>query len=184
MKATDTLRDEHSAVRLMLEIMEAVSVRIKAGQSVQRQDLDDMIGFLSVFVDQCHHVKEEQMLFPELELVGITKNGGPIGVMLAEHQLGREYIRNINRELLNYGSADPSQLTELTGSMQAYIELLNEHIHKENDILLEMADRLLSDEVQERLYYQFEEIEENVIGAGKHEKLHELLEKLSNIYLT
>ena len=184
MKATDTLRDEHSAVRLMLEIMEAVSVRIKAGQSVQRQDLDDMIGFLSVFVDQCHHVKEEQMFFPELELVGITKNGGPIGVMLAEHQLGREYIRNINRELLNYGSADTSQLTELTGSMQAYIELLNEHIHKENDILLEMADKLLSDEAQDRLYCQFEEIEENVIGAGKHEELHQMLERLSNIYLT
>ena len=85
---------------------------------------------------------------------------------------------------MNYGSADPSQLTELTGSMQAYIELLNEHIHKENDILLEMADKLLSDEAQDRLYCQFEEIEENVIGAGKHEELHQMLERLSNIYLT
>lgn len=184
MKATDILRDEHNAVKLMLEIMEAMSVRMTARQSVQRQDLDNVIDFLNVFVDQCHHAKEEQMLFPELEAVGIPKNGGPIGVMLAEHELGREYIRNINKELLNYGSADPSQLTELTGYVEAYIELLNEHIHKENDILFEMADKLLSDEVQDRLYYQFEELEENVIGFGKHEELHKMLDKLSNIYLT
>ncbi|MDY9921058.1 MAG: hemerythrin domain-containing protein [Synergistota bacterium] len=184
MKATDTLRTEHLAVSLMLEIMEAISVRITAGQSVQRQDLDNMIDFLSVFVDQCHHAKEEQILFPELELAGIAKNGGPIGVMLAEHDLAREYIRIVKKELLNYGSADPSQLTDLTGSMQAYIELLNEHTHKENEILFEMADKLLSEEVQDRLYYQFEELEEEVIGLGKHEELHKILEKMSAVYLT
>lgn len=184
MRATDTLRTEHRAVCLMLEIMEAVSVRITAGQSVQRQDLEDMIEFLKVFVDRCHHAKEEQILFPELELVGIPNNGGPISVMLAEHELSREYIRNINRELLNYGSADPLHLTEMTGNMRAYIELLNDHIRKENDVLFEMADKLLSEEVQESLYCQFEEIEENVIGPGMHEEFHHMLEKMRNIYLT
>ena len=184
MKATDALRTEHRAVSLMLEIMEAISVRINSGQSVQRQDLDNMIDFLSVFVDQCHHAKEEQILFPELELAGLGKNEGPIGAMLAEHELGREYVRIIKKGLLNYGSADPSQLKDITNSMQAYIELLNEHIHKENDILFEMADKLLSNEDQDRIYYQFEELEEEVIGLGKHEELHKMLDKLSNIYLT
>lgn len=184
MKAIDTLRAEHRDISLMLEIMEAMSVRINSGQIVQRQDLDNMTDFLSVFVDQCHHAKEEQMLFPELELAGIPRNGGPIGLMMEEHELGREYVRNMNRELLDYGNSGPSKLKELTGNMEAYIELFNEHINKENEILFRMADKLFSEEVQDRLYYQFEELEENVIGVGKHEELHEILEKMSNVYLT
>ena len=183
MKATDTLRHEHEAVKLMLQIMEAVSTKIASGQSVQHQDLDNMIDFFKVFVDRCHHGKEEELLFPLLEKAGMSKDAGPIGLMLAEHAQGREYIRNISLGLLDYQSGDLSNLTELTKNMQVYIELLNEHVHKENEVLLVMADKLLTEEIQERLYCQFEDLEENVIGLGKHEELHVMLEKMSDNYL-
>ena len=184
MRATDTLRTEHRAVSLMLEIMEAVSVRINSGQSVQRQDLDNMTDFLRVFVDRCHHAKEEEILFPILEEAGIPKTGGPIGVMLAEHEQGREYTRNISRNLINFEAADNSRAMELSNNMKAYIELLDEHILKENDVLFQMADKVLTEEVQEKLYDRFEELEEEVIGLGKHEELHKMLEKMSAVYLT
>jgi len=68
--------------------------------------------------------------------------------------------------------------------MKAYIELLDEHILKENDVLFQMADKVLTEEVQEKLYDRFEELEEEVIGLGKHEELHKMLEKMSAVYLT
>ncbi len=68
--------------------------------------------------------------------------------------------------------------------MKAYIELLDEHILKENDVLFQMADKVLAKEVQEKLYDRFEELEEEVIGLGKHEELHKMLEKMSAVYLT
>ena len=89
MKATEALKHEHEAVKLMMRIMEAISARIRSGLKVQRQDLDNMTDFLRVFVDQCHHAKEEEIFFPVLEEAGIPKTGGPIGVMLAEHEQGR-----------------------------------------------------------------------------------------------
>jgi hemerythrin-like domain-containing protein len=33
--------------------------------------------FLTVFVDKCHHGKEEEFLFPALEAAGIAREGGP-----------------------------------------------------------------------------------------------------------
>ena len=63
-------------------------------------------------------------------------------------------------------------------------ELLDEHILKENDVLFQMADKVLTEEVQEKLYDRFEELEEEVIGLGKHEELHKMLEKMSAVYLT
>ena len=71
MKATDALKKEHEAVRLMMKIMDAACVKINAQQKLQTADIDDMIDFLKVFVDRCHHGKEEQILFPPLELAGV-----------------------------------------------------------------------------------------------------------------
>ena len=48
------------------------------------EHLDQLFEFFGVFVDRCHHGKEEALLFPALEAVGIGNNGGPIGVMLRE----------------------------------------------------------------------------------------------------
>ncbi|NLD05912.1 MAG: hemerythrin [Synergistaceae bacterium] len=183
MKATEALKHEHDAVKLMMRIMETIAGRIKSGQKVPRQDLDNMTDFLKVFVDRCHHGKEEKILFPVLEEAGISKTGGPMCDLLAEHEQGREYTRNISRALINFEATDNSRAMELSGNMKAYIELLNEHILKENDVLFPMADKVLTEEVQGLLYDQFEELEEEVIGIGKHEELHKMLEKMSDTYL-
>ena len=52
-----------------------------------------------MFADKCHHGKEEDVLFPELEKAGIARQGGPIGVMLHEHVSGREFIRRMSEAL-------------------------------------------------------------------------------------
>ena len=183
MKATDVLRNEHEAVRLMLEIMGSAATGISAENKIRTADIDDMIDFLKVFVDKCHHGKEEHILFPKLEESRIPREGGPIGVMLAEHEQGRAFIRNMSSAIADYKNGAESAALLLTENIGAYSELLRGHIDKENNILFEMADSVLSEKVQDELFDRFEELEENVIGAGTHEKLHKRLEELSEYYL-
>ena len=64
MKATEQLKNEHEAVKLMMKILDAACGNLKAGNKPQVADFEDMIDFLKVFVDRCHHGKEEQILFP------------------------------------------------------------------------------------------------------------------------
>jgi hemerythrin-like domain-containing protein len=183
MKATDTLRNEHEAVRLMLEIMDSAAAGISAENKIRTADIDDIIDFLKIFVDKCHHGKEEHILFPKLEESGIPREGGPIGVMLAEHEQGRAFIRNMSSAIADYKNGVESAAASLAENIGAYNELLRGHIDKENNVLFEMADSVLSEEVQDILFDRFEELEENVIGAGTHEKLHKRLETLSEYYL-
>ena len=140
MKATDALKKEHEAVRLMMKIMDAACVKINAQQKLQTADIDDMIDFLKVFVDRCHHGKEEQILFPQLELAGVPKEGGPIGVMLAEHEQGRVCIRNMSQAVVDYKAGNTAAITALVDNIAAYNELLDQHINKENTVLFAMAD--------------------------------------------
>ena len=74
-------------------------------------------------------------------------------------------------------------MTDLVENIRSYAELLEQHINKENNVLFAMADRVLTEETQDELYDKFEELEENIIGKGKHEELHKRLEILSETYL-
>jgi hemerythrin-like domain-containing protein len=58
-------------------------------------DWKKALDFIRHFADECHHFKEEQVLFPAMEEHGIPKEGGPIGMMLIEHEEGRGYVRDM-----------------------------------------------------------------------------------------
>ncbi len=64
-----------------------------------------------------------------------------------------------------------------------YISLMRSHIQKENTVLFPLVDIKLSVSEQKLLYEKFENHEENIIGRGRHEELHNILETLEGKYL-
>ena len=56
------------------------------------------------------------------------------------------------------------------------------HHGKEEDVLFPMADRLVPDDVAAHLAEQFEEIERDRVGVGKHEAYHAMLHNLKDLY--
>ena len=66
---------------------------------------------------------------------------------------------------------------------ESYIKLLTQHIDKENNVLFPMADQRLSQEKQLQMADQFERLEVERIGEGRHEAFHKLLEDLVGIYM-
>jgi hemerythrin-like domain-containing protein len=148
--------------------------RIESGAAVPRDHLAEAVSFLQVFADRCHHGKEETALFPAMERAGVARDNGPIGAMLAEHEQGRALVRRMA------GSLDAG--ADFAAAVRSYVALLTQHISKEDSVLFPLADRLLSLDVRQEMVKTFEEIEENVVGHGRHEQLHALLERLEAEY--
>jgi len=169
-KATQDLRKEHEAILYVLEILDQMIIKEKTEPEMQLRYYDELVYFLKTFVDKCHHGKEENYLFNELVKKGITNEGGPVGVMLQEHEQGREYIARMS-EALEEKSIDGFNLA----AMQ-YRDLLRSHIEKEDNVLFQMADEVMDEQEQELVFQKFEQHEENVIGHGVHEKLHEMID--------
>jgi len=182
MTATEQLRHEHEAIMLVLSILDKFLRRIGDGQEVNPEHFGQVLEFIQVFADKCHHGKEEQFLFPALEAAGIPKTGGPLGVMLGEHEHGRELIRQIAASWQKYQSGDRAAAAGLIASARDYIALLNAHIFKENNILFPMAEARLSADTQEQLLREFDRLEIERIGAGKHEQFHKTLALLEKTY--
>ncbi len=183
MKATDELKKEHEGIKLMLRILGAVADRIEEGTPVPPEDLDAIAEFLSVFADKCHHGKEENHLFPVLEAVGVLREGGPIGVMLQEHAKGRALIAGLKDAVAGYKLKKKDAPGRFVANARQYIELLTQHIEKENGVLFMMADAKLDPGRDDALLEAFEELEHDRIGPGKHEEFHALLERLKKAYL-
>ena len=180
-KATEKLKTEHKIIRLALIILNTLRTQIESEKKVDTENLEKLLEFFSIFADKCHHGKEENFLFPELEKAGIPKESGPIGVMLYEHQSGRHYLRTINESIKNYKSnQDISTLTEIAEAINEYTALLENHIYKENNILFAMADMHLPDEIQQKLSKEFDDFEIDEIGPQKHDEFHHMLHKMKD----
>jgi hemerythrin-like domain-containing protein len=182
MKPTEDLINEHKAIKVMLGIMGKIAENIKNDKRVDTNDVEEIVDFLQIFADKCHHGKEEKVLFPALEAAGIPNENGPIGVMLNEHIIGRSYIREIGTANENYKTGNTESVQLIADSLSGYVDLLQNHILKEENVLFKMADKVLGNKLQDDLYEQFEKIEEEVVGHGVHEQFHELLKQLKSKY--
>jgi len=173
-KAIQDLMREHSKIIHILKIIEKiVSPDNRLENTTKIQYSAEILNFLKIFADKCHHGKEEEYLFKELVRRGIPNEGGPIGVMLQEHQMGRKLISSMTESL---NSVDMKNFDVWATK---YVDLLKLHIKKENEVLFVMADRVLPETVQNELFEKFELYEENIIGHGVHEKLDAIINKIS-----
>ena len=178
-KATDNLIDDHTHIQKLMDVME----RITTVKDPDVEHLEFIVQFIREFADGCHHAKEEGLLFPKLVEKGIPKEHGPIGMMLMEHDEGRSYVKGMADNLAFYKSGNKDALKAVYQNMAGYVNLLRNHIHKENNILFRMADQVLSDDEQNSLLNQFGQAEETSTGKEKINAYLARVKELAAVYL-
>lgn len=178
MKATNELMSEHRVIERVLDSLQAGAERLEAGQAVRPEFFIQAAAFIKGFADGCHHQKEEGVLFPTMQDYGVPNQGGPIGVMLSEHEMGRVYTRGMREAALQMQSGDPAGSALVVQNAQNYVALLRQHIFKEDNILFPMAERIIPPESQDEVWEGFERVEHEETGEGVHEKYLALAETL------
>lgn len=164
------LRAEHDVILRAVGLLERMAERVERNQTADAGHLSRLGEFFTTFVDRCHHAKEERYLFPMLELHGIPREGGPLGVMMREHEQGRAYVQAILAPREGDG--------RLAATLRGYAAMLRGHIEKENQVLFHLADQVLPEDAQEELAKGFATMEHADIGEGTHERLLADLERL------
>jgi len=178
MRATEILKQEHTVIQRVLDTLEKGANRLEQGQDVRPGFFIEVTDFIKGFTDGCHHKKEEGVLFKALEEKGVPVAGGPIGVMLTEHEMGRQYTRVLRAAAQRMESGDTSAREQVLVNARGYAALLRQHIFKEDNILFPLADRVFMEEEQAHLSEGFEHVEHEETGEGVHEKYLALAEAL------
>jgi len=175
---TDVLMGEHRVIERVLTALERQIEHLGDGP-FPRQFFEQALDFFANFADRCHHGKEEERLFPLLKQRGIPEQGGPIGVMLYEHEAGRSHLAGIRSNLDAAERGDAAAVAAIRTEGYGYIRLLRQHIQKEDNILFAMARQVLTPDDVERLQREFACVEQRHIGPGVHERYEALAEELS-----
>jgi hemerythrin-like domain-containing protein len=179
MKPTEILKHEHKIILVALAAAEKQARAIEATGKVDGEKTDKILDFFRNFTDRCHHAKEEKHLFVALEQRGMSHDVGPIAVMLAEHQHGRNRLKAVADAFPKARTGDRAALRQVRENLIAYVKLLKEHIIKEDNVLFAMAEKVLTPGDQTALAAEFEKIEASEIGEGVHEKYHKLAHELA-----
>lgn len=170
--ATASLREEH---RLILEVL-GVLERLLEAERLDPGPLGDCVSFFRKFTDACHHGKEEEVLFPALVERGMPRDAGPIAVMLEEHERGRSLVARMAGALERAGGEGAGD--ELRDAGRRYIELLRDHIRKEDGVLFEMADGAIPPPACRRLCEAYHEACARRLRGSTREELEALAARL------
>src|SRR3989338_2077730 len=158
---TKILSYEHKNILRVIDALLKECFALESGKEIDKDFFKKAIEFIRGYADKFHHAKEEDILFVELSKDGVQMHCNPTPQMLHEHELGRNFIGELEAEI---GKNDKNKVIE---SARGYANLLKDHIFKEDNILYPMADEALSQEAQKIMADRFEKVEQNFVEANK-----------------
>ncbi|MBI3991517.1 MAG: hemerythrin domain-containing protein [Candidatus Omnitrophica bacterium] len=158
------LVDEHILIKrwiaLIPRVIEYLDIEPEGGKGL----LINGIDFIRSYADKFHHAKEEEILFkytdPDLDI---------IKVMLKDHETARAHVKALLKAI------EENDRPGMIEHLNAYRELLSEHIKKEDEILYPWIDRNLSTRDVGELFVKFNDADRK-IGEEVPEKYGKLVE--------
>lgn len=174
MRTIDVLRAEHDGILAVLTQLERAVGAAERGASVPVDVFADIQEFFAIFVDRCHHGKEEAEVFSRLKRDLDAEVAERLEV---EHETGRKLAAAYAAAVRTYVPGDVTSGSRLAVAARVYDRFLRDHIEKENQALFPYIERTLTAE-DRALVEAFDRIEEERIGPGTHERLHGMIDGL------
>jgi hemerythrin-like domain-containing protein len=178
MDAIETLMNEHRVIESVLDAIVGFADEVRRKGTTEKEDLGKFVEFIREFADACHHGKEEGVLFEAMIRHGFPRNGGPVAVMLHEHDQGRAFVAVLKARAEQAEAWSDADRQEIADAAFGYSQLLRHHIQKEDGVLYPMAEQHLPPEVMEEVSADCERFEAEKTGSGEHERFHALAESL------
>lgn len=174
---SELLMDDHQTTERVFEAM-ANALETQEGPSAQM--VEAFLKYAVEYADACHNKKEEDHLFPLLEQRGIPRSGGPLAVMLEEHELSRELLAELKPAAQAYTEGDTPARRAFAVAFESYSELLRNHYWKENDILYPMGRRAMSEADAQQLVAGIEATEA-ALGPDTRARYYALAEEIQKL---
>jgi hemerythrin-like domain-containing protein len=175
--AIEMLGREHKIILRVVLGLHGLARRLREGRPVEVSLLREAIEFMRVFADQCHHAKEEELLFPALVLHGVPLHGCPLDALLHEHKEGRRLVGQLGTAVDDLDANLAGASERIVQTIDAIERLYPDHIWKEDEMVFPMAARLIPEANQESLFVQFEEADARNV-PGSHERFSEFATRL------
>jgi len=174
---TDTLSQDHRAIEQMLAAIEVMCKNMAAGRNINVDHLRIAMEWIRDFKGGWHLTREETILFPALASAG-EKQHCTIGKILDEHKREREQFMYMAKAAAGLRVARSDANKAFCRYSKEYIDLIRAHIHREEEELYPLADKLLDESKQNEIRLACQKFEEKM-GAQWLARMMDTLKQLS-----
>ncbi|HYM75592.1 MAG TPA: hemerythrin domain-containing protein [Candidatus Dormibacteraeota bacterium] len=173
------LKHDHRVIQQVVAGMSAVAELLDSGKQVDPSVLAELVQFLRVFADQCHHEKEGH-LFPLLAANANLSTRHELESLEREHRSAKQLVGQLAKVAAVYVHSPGAVRYRIVDLLQQLVELYPAHIWKEDFLLFPLAQRNLSPAEQRNLEEKFESVEREV-GKDVHAGFEILAKKLEAV---
>ncbi len=156
MNAIDILSNEHGLIRRFLERLDIAAELIRQGQRPPREFYELAVQFARTFADTVHHFKEEHVLFVRLAQRQEGAIDAQVEALRHQHERGRRLVTQLAGHLPAYAEASPEAVQMVLATSNAYCDLLQDHIHREDHEFFPLARKVLTADDCSALGEEFE----------------------------
>jgi hemerythrin-like domain-containing protein len=142
--AIQIIREEHRSISAVLHALKQLAKDAEDTSVEPRFEVfRAMIYYIDQFPERMHHPKEDLCLFARLE-VRAPQAAALIGELRAEHVMGARLIRDLEQALVGLEVGWQGGARTFRAAVDAYAEFHWNHMRKEEQQLLPLAERFLT----------------------------------------
>ncbi|MFZ5511645.1 MAG: hemerythrin domain-containing protein [Pseudomonadota bacterium] len=183
---------KHAAIRIIQDEHLAISAVLYCLRHQVRQMRDQaaapnfallhaIFDYIVSYPDRWHHPKEDRYLFAR-----VRRRTHEADELLAElereHELGHPLIEELKRSLVDFECARPDARDRFFAAAERYVRLEWEHMRKEEDLLLPIAERVLSAEDWQEILEAFRENDNPLFGLKPRDEANLLYRRILALF--
>lgn len=170
---------EHELIERAMAVLKKNLEGLESGKYDPTQ-LTRALDFLMEFGDKVHNKKEEDHLFPLMQEHGIPVEGGPLGVMLMEHEAERDLLGRMMLAVPKLSELAADELVKFKQEGLEYLHIRANHIWKENDVLYNMGRQIIPADAAAGLVDSFNAIDQAAYGQKAKENFLSMIRELES----
>lgn len=137
------IRDEHQALRAMLDSLRLMLRRQRDQDSTPRFDvIRAMLFYIDEFPERLHHRKESELLFPLIRQHSDTA-ADILDRLDRDHGAGERAIRDLQHALLAWEMIGESRRQNFELMLERYLGFYQQHMQLEEEVVLPLAQKVL-----------------------------------------
>jgi hemerythrin-like domain-containing protein len=174
------IHEEHAALAAMLRSIPLLLAHHRhAGTQPDFAALRAMLFYVDEFPEQRHHRKETELLFPKLRArTPLARE--QLDRLDADHARGERSIRDLEHALTAFEMMGDSRRSAFENAVQRYVDFYLTHMRLEEEVILPLAQKVLTAQDWAELDEAFEANRDPFAGHAPDDEYRALFSRIVN----
>ncbi|MFP4114438.1 MAG: hemerythrin domain-containing protein [Spirochaetota bacterium] len=157
---------EHRLIERVIGAIRNEKKRLEDGGEFHPAAIDQFVDFMRTYADDCHHGKEEDILFNDMEGKKLADEDEQLRRdLISEHEFARKTTAELVEARNRLAAGDRDQLSVVLDKFQALLDLYPQHIEKEDRRFFPNSEAYFTNEELDDMLRRFYDFDMEMIHA-------------------